>query len=426
MAKADAINRRSIYQGFAYVAWAFGFALFAWGPLWFGAGLAGEPYLKAALVRILGAIVIADGCFGAVLASSDGMTQNRGVIWFAAAHLVVMAVLISQRITVFESGPADIAISVLIGAFLIFGYLWQTADGNPIRPTESLVTLFTFRRERQKAPLSRYEAQIRKAAAQEERNRLARDLHDSIKQQLFVIQTAAATVQTRYDSDPLGAREALERVRISAREAMTEMEVMLDQLRAVPLENVGLGEALKNNCAALQHRTGAQVTFHAATLPDSARLPAGAHEALYRVAQEALSNIARHARATKAAVNLGVVRNMLQLSIEDDGSGFDTDAGANGMGLMNMRSRVEEIGGEFEITSRRGGGVQLTARIPMAETVPAKEYLHRALFWLIFLTWWMTEFIKDQNVFHGVAILFAAVVAGRDILAYFRARKAAL
>jgi signal transduction histidine kinase len=425
MTKADAIDRRSIYQGFAYVAWALGFGLLGWGPLWFGTELGGEPYMKAALVRVFAAIVVADGCFAAALASSDGLTQRQGVKWFAGAHLVVMAVLTSQRIAVLSSGPADIAISVFMGAFLIFGYLWQTADGNPIRPTESLVTLFTYRRRRPEATQSMYEVQIRKTATQEERNRLARDLHDSIKQQLFVIQTAAATAQTRYDSDRSGAKEALERVRMSAREAMTEMEVMLDQLRARPLENVGLTEALKNNCVALQHRTGAQVTFHAATLPDTDRLPPGAHEALYRVAQEALSNIARHARATKVTLRIGVERNMLQLSIQDDGSGFDADAGGNGMGMTNMRSRVEELGGEFEMASRPGGGVQLAARIPVAETVSAKEYLHRALFWSMFLTWWMIEFIKDRNVFHGVGILFAVVAVSRDMLTYFRMRKTA-
>lgn len=77
------------------------------------------------------------------------------------------------------------------------------------------------------------------AASQEERHRLARGLPDSVKQQLFVIQTAAATPQTRFDGDSQGAREAIAQVRTSAREAITEMQAMLDQLRAAPLENTG-------------------------------------------------------------------------------------------------------------------------------------------------------------------------------------------
>src|SRR6187401_3526618 len=87
---------------------------------------------------------------------------------------------------------------------------------------------------------SRYEAQIREAARREERARLARDLHDAVKQQLFVIQTAGATAQARFDADAPGARAALEQVRTAAREAMTEMEAMLDQLQSAPISNAGL------------------------------------------------------------------------------------------------------------------------------------------------------------------------------------------
>jgi signal transduction histidine kinase len=90
---------------------------------------------------------------------------------------------------------------------------------------------------------SRYDAQIRNAARVEERSRLARDLHDAVKQQLFVIQTAAATTEVRFDSDPAGARDALAHIRTAAREATTEMEALIDELQATPLENVGLVEA---------------------------------------------------------------------------------------------------------------------------------------------------------------------------------------
>lgn len=97
---------------------------------------------------------------------------------------------------------------------------------------------------------SRDEQRIRDAAAQEERNRLARDLHDAIKQQIFAIQTSAATAETRFDADPAGAREAVAHVRQSAREAMAEMEAMLDHLRVVPLENAGLVEAIRKQAEA--------------------------------------------------------------------------------------------------------------------------------------------------------------------------------
>ena len=110
---------------------------------------------------------------------------------------------------------------------------------------------------------SAYEEQIRQAARQEERARLARDLHDAVKQQLFVIQTAGATAQARLSTDIDGARAAVDQVRAAAREAMTEMEVMLDQLQGAPIENAGLLAFLKKHCEALGFRTGAEVTFDA-------------------------------------------------------------------------------------------------------------------------------------------------------------------
>ena len=134
----------------------------------------------------------------------------------------------------------------------------------------------------------RYEQQIRDAGAQQERNRLARDLHDSIKQQIFVIQTAAATAQTRFDNDRDGAASAIDQIRSSARDAMTEMEAMMDQLRSIPLENASLIEALKKQCDALGHRTGAKVEFKLDDLPPSQTFAPGAHQAIFRVAQEAL------------------------------------------------------------------------------------------------------------------------------------------
>ena len=156
-----------------------------------------------------------------------------------------------------------------------------------------MTRLFGTRKTRAVQPLrSRYEQEIRRAAAQEERNRLARDLHDSVKQQLFVIQTAAATAQERFHNDPTGAHDAIDAVRRAAREALGEMEAMLEGLNANPLENTGLVEALKKQCEALGYRTGAQVSCECGPLPASETLPPGTHQAIFRTAQEALANVA--------------------------------------------------------------------------------------------------------------------------------------
>ena len=227
----------------------------------------------------------------------------------------------------------------------------------------------------------KWQDQIRETAAQQERNRLARDLHDSIKQQIFSVRLASATVEARWDSDPAGAREALAHVRRSAQEAAVEMQALLHQLRPEALANVGLVEALREQCEALGYRTGAQVTVEIGELPPEEQLPANAQDALFRIAQEALANVARHARATKVHVRLGRTMDpedpeepedpaTLELEVRDDGQGFDPDQIAPGIGLRSMKERLQPLGGRLEIASRAGAGARLIARLPLA---PAGE-----------------------------------------------------
>jgi signal transduction histidine kinase len=208
--------------------------------------------------------------------------------------------------------------------------------------------------------------QIEEAAAQEERNRLARDLHDSIKQQLFSINVGTAAAQERWERDPEGARKALVDVRRSAREAMVEMQAMLHQLRPEALSTTGLIEALREQCEALGYRSGAEVTMEVGDpIPDE-RLPPGAQETLFRLAQEMLANVARHSRASRARLWLGRESENVALRIEDDGQGFNPSAEVSGMGLRNLRERAAALRGTLEIASAPGSGATLTVRIPLA------------------------------------------------------------
>jgi signal transduction histidine kinase len=230
---------------------------------------------------------------------------------------------------------------------------------------------------------TRYEEQIRHGARQEERARLARELHDAVKQQLFAIHTAAATVDARFDSDPAGARDALAQVRASAREALTEMEVMLDQLKATALTTAGLVEALKRACEAMGFRTGAEVSFTAGDLPPDSVFPPGAHLAMLRFAQEALANVARHARAAHVRIRFGIDqewtppgsdRRRFVLSISDDGQGFDVSASPRGMGLRSMAGRAAEAGGAMELISTAGQGTTVSLMI-ISDAATRRRYL---------------------------------------------------
>ncbi len=218
------------------------------------------------------------------------------------------------------------------------------------------------------------------AAAQEERNRLARDLHDSIKQQLFSINVGTAAAQERWEQDPVGARKALADVRRSAREAMVEMQAMLHQLRPEALGTAGLIEALREQCEALGYRTGAEVALELGDpIPDE-RLPPGAQETLFRIAQEALANVARHARARKVRVRLGCEEEAVYLQVEDDGQGFVPGLENAGMGLRNLRERTESLDGHLDVASEPGEGTRVSLRVPLtAAAVPTPPPLAKAI-----------------------------------------------
>jgi signal transduction histidine kinase len=255
--------------------------------------------------------------------------------------------------------------------------------------------------------------QVSEAAAQEERNRLARDLHDSIKQQLFSINVGTATAQERWERDPEGARKALADVRRSAREALVEMQAMLHQLRPEALGTAGLIEALREQCEALGYRTGAEVALDLGDpIPDE-NLPPGAQETLFRIAQEMLANVARHARAQKVRLWLGRQGEEVVIRIQDDGQGFDP-AAASGMGLRNLQERAASLHGTLEVASAPGGGAGLTVRIPLVSPpLPAVPDGKRvALVDFLNMAWHACLFVLILTA-HTIVVADASGVAGK-------------
>jgi signal transduction histidine kinase len=235
-------------------------------------------------------------------------------------------------------------------------------------------------------------AQMREAAAQEERHRLARDLHDTIKQQLFSINVAAATAQSLQARDPAGAAQHIQRVRDLSQAAMAEMKALLTQLRPQPLANIGLIGAIQEQLDALHFRAEVETALRHDPLPDEGQLPPGAQEAIFRTVQEALSNVARHARARRVSVRLSHEtsngRAWLKVSIEDDGQGFDPATTQPGMGLNNMRARIAELGGTLEMASAPLAGTTMQFSVPLiqpaerlAQARRAKEERHQRVYW---------------------------------------------
>ena len=357
-------DSRWLFRAYAWMIGISGFLVFAWGPMFFHPRIGPELMADAALTRIFGGLLVAAACMAAAVVPVESpATLRRACGWFALAHAAVWSVVALQEKTIGPGFTAMWASNLLIGVGCVFFYFWFYPEGQPDYAVK-LTSLFGAEEREGPHRRNQYEEQIRLAASQEERHRLARDLHDSVKQQLFVIQTAAATAEARFDSDHPGAQEAIGQVRSASREAIAEMQAMLDQLQAAPLENTGLVAALKKQVEALSFRTGAKVEFDIGELPASSLFAPGTQDSVFRVGQEALSNVARHARAKHVWVSLSTAAGMLTLRVRDDGSGFDTNSAPPGMGLSNIRARASEFGGMFEVESASGAGTTISFSVP--------------------------------------------------------------
>jgi NarL family two-component system sensor histidine kinase LiaS len=213
---------------------------------------------------------------------------------------------------------------------------------------------------------------LRELAAVEERRRLARDLHDGIKQNLFGTSLAAAAAVNLLDSDPQAAREKILEAAEHNRSAQDEMKVLLEELRPAGFGESGLPSALEEYLSAFGARHGLKVSW---TASGQADLPPDRQQALFRITQEALSNVHRHARAGRVSMEWAAGPEEVTLRIEDDGRGFDSEAAAppQAAGLRGIRDRLAEFGGGVEIDSAPGCGTRLTVRLPASGRAERKD-----------------------------------------------------
>ncbi len=223
-------------------------------------------------------------------------------------------------------------------------------------------------RERLERDLRRHAAEL---AASEERAHLARELHDSVTQALFSMTLVTKSIELLLDTDPATARVRLATLAELQADALAEMRALIFELRPASLETAGLAGALRTHCAALQGRTGLAVVLDA---EDGLRLPGEVEAALFRVAQEALNNVVKHAAAHQVRVAVSQDGSRAVLEVEDDGAGFDPDLVLDGhLGLAGMRARAEKLGGRLELASARGQGTTVRAEVPLGPAAQAHE-----------------------------------------------------
>ncbi len=198
-----------------------------------------------------------------------------------------------------------------------------------------------------------------KLATLEERNRLARDLHDSVKQQIFAISMQIATVKVLLERDIVAARHRLDETEIVVRQAQQELTTLIKELRPVALEGKGLVEAVQVYINQWMQQTG---IIGKMQVEGQQVLPLIVEEALFRVVQEALSNVARHSQATLVYVKLTVIDEQVALRIDDNGQGFDSTLHkGGGVGLLSMRERMKALGGDVHVESSPGKGTHVLA-----------------------------------------------------------------
>ncbi len=204
--------------------------------------------------------------------------------------------------------------------------------------------------------------QAQELAALQERQRLARELHDSVSQALYGISLGAHTAGEALENDPEQAMASIEYVIALAEAGLAEMRALIFELRPESLEIEGLVAALTRQVAVL--RTRYKLTVDA-TLDNEPDLPLEMKHALYRVAQEALHNIVKHARASTVVLRLARQENEVILQVRDNGKGFDPTAFFPGhFGVRSMRERVAKIGSTLTIESAPGQGTCINVRVP--------------------------------------------------------------
>ena len=336
----------------------------AWGLLLLAAGPAALVFRRRHPVVVL----------GFVLATTLGyllLDYPRGPIFLALIVAFVNAVMAGHRIA---------AVTSLIVGYVSFLWL-PSLLGTELPPTLAhalglgawLLVLHTAaeiaRSRRERAhEWERARAEEAKRRASEERLRIARELHDVLAHNISLINVQAGVALHLMDEQPEQARTALTAIKQASGEALGELRSVLDILRA------GHEAPPRSPTSGLGHLDDLVAKTVAAGLPVTTRMagtsrpvPPKVDLAAFRIVQEALTNVRRHAGAARAVVTIGYAEDELTIQVDDDGRGVPGGAVSGGKGISGMRERVAALDGELEAGPRPEGGFRVTARLPLRD-----------------------------------------------------------
>jgi signal transduction histidine kinase len=274
---------------------------------------------------------------------------------YAVAWVVSFYLFACLNVLLNQGTGAMIYFVFYAAAFLltaVFGYALRQAEIARRRNEDLLEELKTTQR------------QLQALAVTEERNRIAREMHDSLGHRLTVTIVQLEGAQRLIPSDPDRAARMVGTMRDEMKEALAELRRTVSVVRAPISGDRSLDTALSTLLQTFQQSTG--IPIHFTVSPGFPELPETHQLAFYRIAQEALTNIQRHAMARNAWLQLSADDQKIILVMEDDGKGIaDQSETRAGSGLLGMRERAAQLGGEMQLVERQGGGTQLILKVPL-------------------------------------------------------------
>jgi signal transduction histidine kinase len=309
------------------------------------------------LIASLGELPRTHGLLGAMLEAAepyrtpDIRADPRFRGWWPSAHPSMSSFLGVPIV----SGRGDVA-----GAFYL-----TDKDGAAEFSIEDQRLIETFAAHAALAlENARLHERSRELSIVEERNRLARELHDSVSQKLFGVVLTAEAAATLLGRDDGAAREQVVRLCELAQEALTELRELIFELRPPSLEEEGLAATLRKHVDMLRRLHGREIELRIA---GAAHCPPESEAELLRVAQEALNNALRHAEAERIELRIEARDERLVVTVADDGVGFDPGAPgvrSRRLGLTSMEERARALGGSLAVVSRPGEGTTVTLEVP--------------------------------------------------------------
>lgn len=298
------------------------------------------------------------------------LTQKASFLWIGVFTLVTGSIFIVKNGLDGFINSLPFAAGYLF--FAIFGSMWRQAETNRCISEQLLAQL-----QQTHIQLQEYAARLEEMTITQERNRIAREMHDALGHRLTIASVQLEGAQRLIPTQPERAAHILETVRQQVREGLGELRRTVAMLRAPVDEDLPLPQVLTNLTAQVQEATGLKIHTSLDEIPIV--LPHLHRQAIYRAAQEGLTNIQRHARAAEAWLQLNMQDNKITLLISDNGAGVTTtvdvasvaamnsDGGPAHFGLSGLQERARLLGGECFIDPRPGGGTQLTFRLPIPQ-----------------------------------------------------------